>query len=212
VEADSARGDDQPWDGAPAETTCATTLDIEFEIVSFVRPRSLGLSEDTGAVPTTGAGAAARHHVVSPDDDAVLDIILWAYYEACRRGTGANRELPWASADADWRSFAAALRSDPDRVWWWADPAERLAKAQAAFASLNAPGAPLSRSAAAPLPASRQAPRQEVDGAMVYVTPEGATVTVRHAPAPRLAPASTVRARSAPWGWDLGPGRLRGGP
>lgn len=192
---------------APADPTHdGSSVEIEFEIVSYVRPRSLRMSPEPAPSDATGAaGSAAWHPVVeSTDDDTLLDVVLWAYYEACRRGAEGDTELPWESARPDWQAFAAALRADPDRPWWWPDAPERLRRAREAFGRLGATGARRSRSASPPSPLANEAKRGQV-----YVTPEGYTVTVRPAPGRKIAPPASV---GATWRWDSISRRVRGGP
>lgn len=168
------------------------SVDIEFEIVSYVRPRSFRLtdgSEAPGSVQTD----AWRHVVAPAGEHALLPVVLWAYYQACRDvAEGQTADLPWERDMPGWRAFAAAMRADPDRPWWWPDPKEGMQRAQEVFSRLAGPKD-------RPHPSAE--PRTPGSAVQQFVTPEGYRVSVGRSPAPAEtatwgAPAPTT------WQWD----------
>lgn len=122
---------DQPIKvGGSSEAGSAPMVDFEFEVVSYIRPRAIRLRR--ASIPEGGSGVPDGGSAATED----VAIVLWAYYEACRRGTTTGRTvLPWKRPRGGrrWRTFCRLMLSDPNRSTWWGDPVRRAKRAKDAF-------------------------------------------------------------------------------
>jgi len=156
---------------APTAGDDGPSVEIELEVISFVRPRALRL-----------LGAASAAATVAETDVPFVNATLWAYYAACCDAeAGGPPEPPWDRPDPVWRAFEAAVRDDPEQPLWWADPDERLRRLWAAFQRVGGRGG--GRAAQGVRdglpPAGAAADEPSLYAEQTLVTPEGYRATVR---------------------------------